>query len=164
MIVRDATYDDIHHVVANLRPEDVEEQFAARFDDDRMRLTADIAALRGLAIKQIAACPDDGRAATIVTAYLKTPSVAGIHMCSTPRFAEIARDAHRYTVRRFIPAVLVPNVAMAESRILATHLRARRWIAACGFREVGEPLPYGRDGEAYVHVAWINEGRAGDVR
>jgi hypothetical protein len=156
VIVRDASDEDVLHICRNLRPEDRLEQFAARFDDDPDALAADLIRWRQVAIKQLALCTEAGEPAILVGAYLETPTVARFHMASTPALVAIGREGHRFGKRRFIPAVLAPNVAMAEARIMATHFYARRWVATCGFIELAGPHPYGKHGEAFVLVAWLN--------
>lgn len=156
MIVRDASDADVRFVCANLRDEDVTEQFAMRFDDDPAALAAELIRLRQVAIKQLALCTDAGEPAVLVGAYLVAPTVARFHMCSTAAISAIGYQGHRFGKRRFIPDVLAPNVTMAETRILASHFAARRWVKACGFVELTPAVPCGKHGELFVHVAWIN--------
>lgn len=156
MIDREATDDDVRHICRNLRPEDAREQYATRWHEDPDALADELIGWRGFAIKQYALCCDDEEPAVLVGAYMAAPGVAMFHMCSTHRLGEIGRAGHRWGKRRFIPFVLAPNVRMAETRILADHAHARRWVATCGFVEVGQPLPLGKNGEPFVHVAWIN--------
>jgi len=157
MIFRDATEADVRHVCRHLRAEDAAEQFAVRFDDDPEALADDLLRMQALAIKHLALCTDDGEAAVLVGAFIKGPGLAGFHMCSTPRIGEIGREGHRFGKRRFIPAVLVPNVTRAETRILASHSHARRWVRACGFREEGISARLGKNGEDFVQVAWLRD-------
>lgn len=147
---------DIRHVCRNLRPEDRHEQFAVRWDSDPDRLADELIAARAVAIKQFALLTDDGEPAIVIGAYMAGPRFARFHMCSTPAIAAIGREGHRWGKRRFIPTVLVPNVMRAEARILASHTLARRWVAACGFIEEGLAHRLGRNGEDFVHVAWLN--------
>jgi hypothetical protein len=156
MIVRDATDADILHICRNLRPEDQVEQFAARFDDDPDALASDLIRSRIAAIKQMALCTDAGEPAILVGAYMQSPTTARFHMASTAKLAEIGREGHRFGKRRFIDAVLRPNVAMAEARIMAEHFYARRWVRTCGFVELAGPHPFGKHGEPFVLVAWLN--------
>lgn len=156
MIVRKATDDDIRHVAANLRADDRREQFAGRFDDDPAALAADVITWRQVALNQSALLTAAGEPAVIVGAYLVAPGVARFHMMSTEGLAEIGRQGHRWGKRRFIPSVLVPNVRMAETRMMADHMIARRWVVTCGFRELAALLPYGKHGELFVQIVWIN--------
>jgi hypothetical protein len=164
LIVREASDADISAVCRNLRPTDRREQLATRFHDDVELLAVELIAAKRFAIKQYVLCTDDGAPAVFIAAYIKGPTTAAVQMCSTPRLPEIGRDGHRWGRRRFIPLVLVPNVRLAETRILAEHAEALRWVGACGFAEVGGPLPLGKNGETFVHVAWINQQKdGGDV-
>ncbi len=156
MIVRAASAADITAVCRAMHPEDAEEQLAARFAGDAEEMAAELAAAAPLAIAQRALAAADGAPVAIVGAYLVAPGVATVHQVRTGRWPEIAVAAHRYYRRRFIPGVLAPNVRLAECRILESHRHARRWLQALGFRENGEPLPYGSRGEAVVHCVWVN--------
>jgi hypothetical protein len=158
MIVRGAVDDDIRHICRNLRPEDRHEQLATRWSDDVDELAAEIIEWRRLAIREVALCCDDGEATILLGIYLIAPEVARFNMCATTRLPEIARAAHRWA-RRFIPAVLGPTVSVAETRLLAEHTYARRWVATFGFVEEGIHRRRGNRGEDLVTIAWINPER-----
>jgi hypothetical protein len=154
--IREASADDIRAVVMAMRAVDAEEQLAVGFDPSREELAERLVLAGEMAIKQFALLTDDGEPAGLVSAFLTAPRVAAVHQVATDRWPEIGAAAFRFYRRRFIPRVLAPNVALAEAKLLDTHILARRWLGRLGFTENGGPLPYGRRGERFVHCVWLN--------
>ncbi|MBS7703184.1 hypothetical protein [Chelatococcus asaccharovorans] len=156
MFIRPATVADIEHICRNLRPIDRHEVMAVRFNDDPDALVDDILMLgpRKLGLFALA---DAGREpVALVGAHLMTPTTAAASMIATARWNAIARPAHRWVRRVFMPAVLAPHVARAECRVWDGNTVARRWLRRLGFAEEGRAPALGRHGEAYVQCAWIN--------
>ena len=159
MLIREARPKDIDFVVSDMLPADREEQFACMFEPaaERHRALRDrLQASLRVAIRFCAMLDDEGYPGALVAAFLASPGVAAVYHLRSSAWPGIARAAHRFYVRTFIPTVLVPNVRLAECRIMASHAEARAWVLRLGFRENGEPLPYGSQGQLFVHAVWVN--------
>src|SRR5262245_53919000 len=159
MIAFDATRRDIDYVLSHLRAHNVRELAAVRWNASPAAIAAEYVALEPCCIKHFAFFHDDAQAPiALAGAWLATPAVALVRMAATDEWPTIAHGVYRWFRRVFIPCVLEPNVLRAETRVLDTGAVSRRWLHRLGFREEGIARSFGRAGEDYVHMAWINPG------
>lgn len=158
MIVRAATPDDIRHVCQNLRPHNAREAFALRFDDDPQALAADLIALSPFAIMHVCCAGADGVPVALIGAWLTGPRLAGLALRATPQWLTIGPAVYRFLHQVFVPCALAPNVALAETEVLADG-PDRAWLARLGCVECHPALPRGKHGEMFLRVAWINPRR-----
>lgn len=172
MIARDATPSDVLHVLTHLRAHNAREFAACRWSAEPEALAQETASLEPICIKHYALCAgpsrtalDDGPGAAggaeepavaLIGAWLIAPGVAVVRLCATEQWLTIARPAYRWLKRVFIPCVLEPNVRRAETRVLDTGAPSREWLHRLGFHDEGIARALGRNGEDFVHVAWIN--------
>lgn len=166
MIARDATIDDIEHVLRNLRPRNRREFECTRWDARPRAIAAEIASHDYFCIKHFALCREHGPPVALAGAWMVAPGVALVRLCATDEWPTIARPVHRWLKRVFIPCVLKPNVRRAETRVLrngpADDRETLCWLHALGFKTEGIALALGRNGESFWHVAWINPEHGGD--
>jgi hypothetical protein len=156
MQVREASADDIRKVIMRLRAADKAEQLATRFDDTVAGVIEAVFAFDVMRLSIMCLTCDDGAPAALVGAWLVSPGVATVTQMATPRFPEIARRAHRFYRRLFIPAVLEPTVRLAETKIRAGSPDNLRWVRTLGFEPIGPALPYGKRGEEFFICVWRN--------
>lgn len=162
MIVRDATPADVMHVFCRLRAHNAREFAACRWDASPSALVAETAELAPVCIKHFCLADAHHDPIALAGAWLVAPGVALVRLCATEQWLTIARPAYRWLKRVFIPCVLEPNVRRAETRVLDTGPRSRDWLDRLGFREEGLARALGRNGEDFVHVAWINPSFGSD--
>jgi hypothetical protein len=156
MIVRSATPADVHHVLSHLREHNRREMAACRWEVSTRALAREIKQLEEVCIQHFSLAGADGTPVALTGAWLVAPGVALVRLCATDQWLTIARPAYRWLKRVFIPCVLVPNVRRAETRVLDTGDASRAWLRKLGFRDEGIARALGKNGEDFVHVAWIN--------
>ena len=153
--VRDAVHADILKVTRRMRAIDAKEIFCGRFDDNPATLADELALAGRMAIKQLALGMEH-RPVAILAAYLVSPVVAQVAMFATDEWPRIAKSAHAYVRKLFIPCVLTPNVLRAECRVYEENFTARRWLKRLRFTEETMPFALGNEGERFVQMAWLN--------
>jgi len=159
MIATDATHDDIAFVVAHLRETNRREIAACRWEVSVRALQAEFVALEPVCIKLYALKTQpgvNGEPVALVGAWIAAPGVALVRLIATDQWLTIARPAYRWLKRTFIPFVLVPNVRRAETRVLDIGKPSRAWLRTLGFYDEGIARALGKNGEDFVHVAWVN--------
>jgi hypothetical protein len=156
MIVVEAGAEHIRHVCKNLRPHCRAELLATRWHDEPAEIAVEIMALKAIRLACFAFLTDDATPAAIAGAWLTGPMTAGVLVCSTPQWLTVAPAVYRFIAKQAIPFVLMPNVAVAETAVMVSAEDDRRWLGRLGFHDVGAPLPRGKHGELFVHVAWVN--------
>jgi hypothetical protein len=157
MIVVEAGAEHIRHVCQNLRPHCRAELLATRWHDEPAKIAVEILALKAIRLACFAfLTDDDATPAAIAGAWLTGPRTAGVLVASTPQWLTVAPAVYRFIAKQAIPFVLMPNVAVAETAVMVSEQDDRRWLGRLGFHDVGAPLPRGKHGELFVHVAWVN--------
>jgi hypothetical protein len=156
MIVREATDADISFVCAFMRDHNARELFAVRFHSDRAQIAFEICARHRFCIRLEALCLDDGRPAALLGAWLAGPRLAAVQMLMTDDWPAIARSAVKHIRKRFIPAVLMPNVTRAELTVLQTAEFSLDWLAWLGFCAEGVMRQRGMPPENFVNLAWLH--------
>lgn len=173
MIVHEANAFDVFSVLNNLREHNRREFAACRWDPSPAAIAGEIAGMEEICIKHYALCglapALDRPCATcccterclptpiaLAGAWLVAPGVALVRLCATDQWLTIAKPAYRWLKRVFVPCVLAPNVRRAETRVLDTGLASRAWLRRLGFHDEGIARALGKNGEDFVHVAWIN--------
>lgn len=162
MKVRVCSAADLDHVVRHLRPHNRAELFATRWEEPDApgaleRLVEQYLAIKRRSIGDFAICQDSGEPVMVIGAWLITPGVASVSLFGTDQWLTVARPAYVWGKREFIPCVLEPNVRRAETRVIDRPDMSRAWLARIGFVEEGVARAFGKRGEDFVHVAWINK-------
>ena len=161
MIVREASRADVLFVIEHLREHNARELGACRWDATPASVAAEIAGMEEICIKHYALCPvvpmPPAWPIALVGAWIVGPGIAVVRLVATDQWLTIARPAYRWLKRAFIPFVLAPNVRRAETRVLDTGVASRAWLRRLGFHDEGIARALGKNGEDFVHVAWINE-------
>lgn len=160
MIARQATVEDITFVCNKLRQHNRVEFAATHFPgaDDAVALAGELLDMRAQGIEVQLACLAGAAPVALVGAWIVGPGLAVVRLVATDEWLSIARPAYRWLKRRFIPCVLAPNVRRAETRVLDCGAASRAWLHRLGFTEEGRARALGRNGEDFVHMAWINAG------
>lgn len=120
------------------------------------------AAAKDLAIANLILAAD-GEPVASLGAWLIGTRRANVNMFATDRWTEIWRPATRFCRKIFIPKVLVPFVRRAECMAWKGHDQSRRWLRHLGFVEEGIARAYGKSGENFVYMAWLNPENAAHV-
>lgn len=156
MIFRDATDDDVRHVVMHMRLHNARECLATRTHDDRELLAAEIVAERQFLIACYAFLAADGEPVVLARAGIYGPSLAYVSFIATDRWPEVAATVYR-RLRKHLDVVLIAaKVRRAETRVIDAPLYGdRRWLHRLGFTEEGPCYAYGKLGEKFIQLAWI---------
>jgi hypothetical protein len=146
---------DVAHVCRLMRPDDVAEVFAARYDDSWTNLAFDYEAMRPQATCFYAAF-GQGRTkpAAIFGAWESHPGAGQVHLIATKRWRDVALPVTRFIKNVMVPCLMEAGWRRAECRALATNQTARRWLYYLGAREEALLEGYGRAGEDFVQVSW----------
>ena len=156
MIAVAAREADVFQVCNDMRDHNARELFALRFHRDRALIAREILARADMCIRLEALCDDDGFPAALLGAWLIGPRLAAVQMVMTDRWPAIARPAVRHIRKRFIPMVLVPNVARAELTVLQTPEFPLDWLAWLGFCAEGVMRRRGVPPENFLNLAWLH--------
>lgn len=155
MLLAALTPEGLLHICRNLRACDRAELFAQRFEDDAEAFAGELALAIPRAIFAMALLADDGEPVAFVVLFLAAPGLASVSLLATGRFAEIGRPAHRF-LRRVVRDRVFQTLRRVECRALAANHATRRWLRKLGFREERRLKLYGKAGEDFVQLAWLN--------
>jgi hypothetical protein len=157
-VVRPADARDVRHVIVNMRELSAREAFASRDDDDRDRLADDFCAvLPGLTIYALCyetGWAENGKPCALVGCHGIGAGLGTILWVATDEWPPLMVPSHRFWRHHFMPKV------MAKFRRVeflgGIDAGSRRWLASLGFTEEGVAYRYGKNGEDFIHFAWVN--------
>lgn len=160
MIVREASADDIMHVCRHMRAHNARELLATSWwqgEFARDRVAEQLIGMVPLAICHVAvAAAVDRPAAALAGAWLTTPGVAGIQVIATDQWLTVATGLYRWLKREGLPRLTQAGIRLAETTVIDGPASEREWLARLGLIELQPALPRGRNGELFIHMAWIN--------
>lgn len=156
MIVRKATPTDIRHVLSNLTPLGHSECLARTANDDLAHVIERMIFASRVAVSHLAFAQSElHQPSLILGVWEESPGVALLHGAVTTEVKPIGRAWGLYWVRHFVPEVMV-NYRVATMSVDAGHLAWISMLARLGFGLHGRPLPYGRQGELFQDLVWLN--------
>lgn len=153
MIAAPALPEHVFFVVRNLRDVNRREMAAQELADADALAVSLLAQPDRLALMVLAT--DEAQPVAVLGAWLERPGIAVVQLLATDQWPAIGRAAVRWMARKFMPRVLVPQVRVARTHVLADG-PDRRWLRLLGFAESSLVLPIGVNGERFVEVAWVN--------
>jgi hypothetical protein len=166
MIARRAAAADIRHVLRNPTDAGRAEALALLPDDDIEPAIERLifATASPFCIAHWALAPqEDAPAAALIGAWQQSPGVARLYGAITPVMLGRERAWGLLGLRRFVPQVL-GGQRLALMSVMVEGQAA--WLAILrriGFTPHGAPLPYGRRGEPFQDMVWINDRPAVDA-
>ena len=140
--------DDIHLLLANLRPRDAIE--LAEIGIDRAQ------ALSALTTPSVLsrAFRKAERPAAIVAFHALTPKTLTVSLLATDEWAGVARAVYRWGVREARPCLLALGYERAECRTMEGHDAAITLLERFGFVRECRFERYGASGIAFLQYAW----------
>lgn len=150
VFVRDLVFEDVLHVVKNMREQDAREIYGLRWNNEPGEVALEVMS----AGKFGWTFGVDDTPIACVGAFTKWPGVLSVWMFSTDDFDKVAISLTKFIKRVMMPAGIQQNIHRHECQSLATHTTAHRWLESMGFEKESVLKSYGRNGEDYINMVW----------
>ncbi len=148
--VVDATLRDMSYVLYHLNPRD-EEETACQIDPGMRR--DHLAYMLLMSGDNFAVRIDDQPVAVFGTAPLNRATLS-VWALGTDRMRKVLPAISRFMVDRHLPEMARQGYRYMEARSHVNHVAAHRWLRWLGGKVLGEPHPFGRDGELFLLFRW----------
>jgi hypothetical protein len=151
--VVDATLRDMSYVLYNLNPAD-EEETACQIDPQLRR--DHLAYMLLMSGDNFAVRVDGQPAAVFGTAPLNRATLS-VWALGTKNMRRVLPAISRHLIDVHLPKMVEQGYRYMEARSHANHASAHRWLRWLGATVLGEPHPYGRNGELFLLFRWTSD-------
>lgn len=141
---------DMSYVLYNLNPAD-EAETACQIDPDVRRDHLAYGLL--MSGDNFAVRIDDQPVAVFGTSPLNRYALS-VWALGTKRMRKASPAIWRYLAEVHLPEKAAEGYRYMEARSIETHTEAHRWMRWLGATVLGEPHPFGRDGERFLLFRW----------
>jgi len=149
--VRPACLRDASYVVANMRPEDVQEVLCQLPEGMKRHEIAYMLIMSGDAFVAY----DDADLPVLLFGTQPLNMVAlNAWAVGTKRTWRVLHRATRWLITEYLPAKAEAGFVTMEARTHVDHHHSHRWLESTGAVVHGPPFVYGRDGQKFLMYRW----------